>query len=328
MSALKLEVLCQLVAFVTTVLSSDTETQGIRHSDHNDRYGEATELAIQLPDSLSEDEALPQHTSQLPSLRGAGVVAKTTPVETSREKSHLDKSPGAWTREISFLADVQDTSEVSKHEAAAKFEVQEARFEAAQATADQMAAEAIATEELRKADKAAARTKAAWVKVRKAEEDAISLSSGFEAVQSQRARLSLMSGADAEIPAAVPGNVQVQGALPMPQVPAAVPGQVASPTPDTTLSGANNANSTGSGCNTASKVSCPVQQVLTFNYVVPLVPGIAEWVGLALLWLGSLYMASSMCDCCSGLFCFCQLLSCSGIAVLAVGTTAGFLKPV
>lgn len=300
MSSLKLAAVCQLTVFFTAVLCSESP---------DSKHGEAAELAIQLPDTLTEDYSMLQDALQAPSLRGAGVAAKTTAVADSSRDLHREKSAGARTEEISYMADVQDTSEISKQEQIAKFTLQEARLEAAQATADQVASEAMATEELRKADKAAARAKAAWVKVRKAEEAAISLSSGFEAVQSQRARLSLMSGAGSDVQAVVPGR-----------------GEGALATPDMPFSDSNLTNSTdSSGCDTTSKVSCPVQTVLTFNHQVPLVAGSAEWVGLALLWFGSLYLASSMCDCGSCGFCFCQLISCGGIGFLAVGTAGSFL---
>lgn len=302
MSSLKLAVVCRLIVFFTAVLSSESP---------DSEHGEAAELGIQLPDTLTEDYSMLQANAlQAPSLRGAGVAAKMTVVADSSVDSNHDKSAGARTEEISYMADVQDTSEVSKKEQIAKFTLQEARLEAAQATADQVAAEAMATEELRRADKAAARAKVAWVKLRKAEEAAISLSSGFEAVQSQRSRLSLMSGASSDVPAVVPGI-----------------GAGALATPGTPFSVSNSSTSTDSGgCDTSSKVSCPVQTVLTFNFQVPLVSGSVEWAGLALLWLGSLYLASSMCDCGSSLFCLCQLISCGGIGFLAVGTAGSFLK--
>jgi hypothetical protein len=185
----------------------------------------------------------------------------------------------------------------------------QARLEAAQAMADQAAAEAEAVEELKRAEDAAKRAKAAWAKVNhlhnKIDGDVLPepiLPTSLQALEAGRkeATLALLKLQDP--------NVEV------------IPAELGAITSET------NSTAEDPRCLEDKHISCPMQRVITFDYKLSLTWGLVEWFGLLALWLMTLRIACCVCTIGSSTMCCCQFLSLLAIFLVGLGTAESWFK--
>ncbi|CAL1167815.1 unnamed protein product [Cladocopium goreaui] len=178
----------------------------------------------------------------------------------------------------------------------------EAELELAQATADEAAAEALAAEELRKADEASARAKALSNALTKGQ------------VEELMEILKVPFSPDKDI---VPSDskailVSTQtGVLQAPEDPAA-PG--------------NGTDSSARMCDPSVGLPCKAQRVITFDYRLSMGAGYAEWAALITLWVASVWIACCVCNCGLHQFCCCQCWTCASLVFLALATITTIMK--
>jgi len=247
--------------------------------------------AFQLPDSTVEEPTAAIFSGLVTDLVHAEQrLSEPGLLRGFKATSHSSdglEAANQWSEEVTPDAEIKEVSDVFSKKALAQLTEKEAKEDAAQATVDQAAAEAMAAEELRKASSAAARARDAWARANQAHNQVLRLSAGFEAENPVRARLDVPN---------FPVQVQKRDEV----------------------SAGNTTVENGTDCNTNTTLQCTIQRVITFDHKTSAFAGGLEWVGLAGLWLGSIYLSCCVCD--GHCLCLCQLMSCAGIGFIVLTT--------
>mmetsp|Transcript_149046 Transcript_149046/g.211766 ORF Transcript_149046/g.211766 Transcript_149046/m.211766 type:complete len:267 (-) Transcript_149046:3-803(-) len=188
--------------------------------------------------------------------------------------------------EINSDADVQDMRSpfrVLRHQA---------QLELAQATADEAAAEAVAAEELRKADEASNRAKA--------------LSNALTKGQVEELMEIL------KVPFSPPKDI----------VPSDSKAIVLTETGvlEAPEDAGNNTDANARTCDPTVGLPCKAQRVITFDYKLSLGAGYVEWAALMTLWFVSVWIACCVCNCGLHQICCCQCWTCASLALFAFAT--------
>jgi len=233
-------------------------------------------------------------------------LALDAKAEFSHEPALRGTRTAALTSEINSIAEVQELrapGELSERQ------LEQVRLELAEATADQMEAEAIAAEELRKADRAAERIK---------QLKALELSDGFQA--SRASRTKLQPAVLSQSPEAIffQRNRDLED-------PAPEPPKQHSEAPKAEKAAANATNGTRT-CDPSIKLSCTAQRVITLDYRLSMEAGCFEWAVLVSLWLGSVWFAYCFCGCRYSNFCYCQIWTCAVLVLLAMASVTSLMK--
>lgn len=200
-------------------------------------------------------------------------------------------------QEIGADADVQEMRP-DRHGLAMSLRHQ-AQLELAQATADEAAAEAVAADELRKADEAMLRAKALSKALAKGEAEELMdiLKAPFSPVQDlvsdSKAILLSTETAVLEAPEEAAGNSTEAAAR---------------------------------SCDPTVGLSCRAQRIITFDYRLSMGAGYAEWAAVVTLWASSLWIACCVCNCGLQQICLCQCWTCASLAFFAVVTITTVLK--